>query len=113
MTVQTYHFAPRGSRFTSEVRFCPQDGSELQPVPETSQPLDPLIGKTIDGRYRIDSTLGAGGMGVVYRARQHSPQRTVALKVTRASLASPNARRRFELETELLARPEHLSLIHI
>ena len=41
---------------------------------------DPLIVFTL-GRYRISSLLGIGGMGVVYRAEQHHPQRTVAIKV--------------------------------
>ena len=63
--------------------------------------------------FTIIEEIGRGGMGVVYRARQHSPKRTVALKVTRATLASPNARKRFELETELLARLEHPGIARI
>ena len=63
--------------------------------------------------FTIIGEIGRGGMGVVYRALQHNPKRTVALKVTRATLTSPNARKRFELETELLARLEHPGIARI
>ncbi len=59
------------------------------------------------GAFSIVRRLGAGGMGVVYEARQDSPRRTVALKVVRASVLSPTHRRRFELEAQLLARLQH------
>lgn len=68
-------------------------------------PCDATV-PTLDG-FTIVGEIGRGGMGVVYRALQHTPRRTVALKVMRASLVSPCARRRFELEAELLARLEH------
>lgn len=35
------------------------------------------------GQYRIESLIGQGGMGAVYKAMQDSPRRTVALKVIR------------------------------
>ncbi|MCG8554160.1 MAG: protein kinase [Proteobacteria bacterium] len=44
---------------------------------------DPLVGRIVAERYRIDSPLGAGGMGQVYRATQLSVDRPVALKVMR------------------------------
>ena len=43
--------------------------------------VEQLIGRTIDGRYRIEAQIGAGGMGVVYRARQLNVRRDVAIKV--------------------------------
>lgn len=58
--------------------------------------------------YRLEDRLGAGGMGVVYRARSDSG-RVVALKVIRGDLAdSPEFRARFELEVAA-ARMVHSS----
>ncbi len=114
MTVQTYHCASCGSRFTSEVRFCPQDGSELQPVPETSQPLDPLIGKTIDGRYRIDSTLGAGGMGVVYLITHVALNKRMALKVLRSDASRDEVTvQRFQQEATSSTAIGHPNIVDI
>lgn len=41
------------------------------------------------GRYRLIDTFGWGGMGVVYRAEQDRPRRTVAIKVLRHECADP------------------------
>ena len=59
------------------------------------------------GRYRILRLLGEGGMGAVYEAEQEQPRRTVALKVIKSSWASPSLLRRFEQESEALARLHH------
>ncbi len=48
---------------------------------------DSLIGTVVDGRYLIESTLGEGGMGVVYGARHRMIERKVALKVLKKELA--------------------------
>lgn len=59
------------------------------------------------GPYRVVGVLGRGGMGVVYRANQQSPERQVALKVLRPGLLSKSLLRRFELEASVLARLKH------
>lgn len=57
--------------------------------------------------YEVTGWIGRGGMGVVYEARQASPERTVALKVMRSAFANAESLQRFELETRALARLQH------
>tara|TARA_R110002073_G_scaffold336260_1_gene531387 strand:- start:140720 stop:143269 length:2550 start_codon:yes stop_codon:yes gene_type:complete len=57
--------------------------------------------------YKVTRVLGEGGMGLVYEAEQLHPNRRVALKVLRPSLVTPGSLRRFEKESELLARLNH------
>ncbi len=71
-----------------------------------------MIGTQI-GRYRIDSELGRGGMGVVYRGTQVTLDRTVAIKMLPAHLADGDNRERFRREALTLARLAHPNIIHI
>jgi transcriptional regulator with XRE-family HTH domain len=66
-----------------------------------------LTGRAIRG-YALAERLGAGGMGVVYRAAQPSIAREVAVKIIHPSYANhPLFIRRFEAEAQLVARLEH------
>ena len=94
--------------------------SDLPPV-SVLKPAD--IGDTLAGSvdepllipgYEILEQLGQGGMGVVWKARQLRPCRTVALKVLRAGLpADADALRRFRAEAEALARLVHPNVVQI
>jgi serine/threonine-protein kinase len=66
--------------------------------------LDPLIGLTISGRYRVHALIGQGGMGKVFRAQQIPLGRAVALKVLEAGRVDQEFQRRFFQEAAILAR---------
>ena len=65
------------------------------------------------GRYRILRLLGEGGMGTVYEAEQEEPRRTVALKIIRPGLATPERLRRFKHESQALGRLQHPGIAQI
>ena len=74
-----------------------------------SEPADTFVGgDTLQGRYRIVSQLGAGGMGAVYEAVDERLQMTVAIKETFA--VDNRLRRQFEQEGRLLAQLNHPAL---
>src|SRR5689334_21592042 len=66
------------------------------------------------GHYEITSLLGQGGMGEVYRARDATLKREVALKVLPAVFLQDGDRAgRFQREAEVLASLEHPNIGHI
>ena len=72
-----------------------------------------LIGHTL-GHYRIVEQIGAGGMGVVYRARDERLDRDVAVKVLPEGVASdPDRLRRFEREAKAVAALSHPNILEI
>ncbi len=85
---------------------CPSCGAKL-----TVPGRGPDVGATIGG-FRIEKLIGAGGMGEVYRARQLSLDRVVALKILpRDPHRSPGDIARFLREVQLLARLDHPNIV--
>jgi len=81
--------------------------------PSASVP-DPLIGRTLNGRYEVQARLGVGGVGVVYQGRQVQLDRLVAIKVLHQSAAaSPEWRDRFEREARVLSALAHVNIAPI
>jgi len=84
------------------------DATVMQP------PADPLIGHTLDGKYRLDERLGVGGMGTVYRARHLLIDRPVAVKVlNRLFVEDEAARTRFRREARAAGRLQHPNAVTV
>ncbi len=65
------------------------------------------------GRYRIDTVLGSGGMGIVYRGFDPQLARPVAIKVVRRGGEDSNSRQRLIREAQSLARLSHPNVCHV
>jgi serine/threonine-protein kinase len=79
----------------------------------SSEPTTSLIGHEF-GNYRVAVRLGTGGMGTVYRARQITMDRDVALKVISADLAQmDDFTARFAREAKMLASLSHANILKV
>ena len=77
-------------------------------------PSDPMIGRTLADRYRIDAPIARGGMARVYRAHDLRLDRDVALKVLSQPYADdPAFTDRFLAEARAAASLSHPSLVHV
>jgi eukaryotic-like serine/threonine-protein kinase len=65
------------------------------------------------GPYRIESLIGKGGMGVVYRALDTRLNRPVAVKFLSDGLADPAARRRFQREAQMASALNHPHILTV
>jgi predicted Ser/Thr protein kinase len=75
---------------------------------------DPLIGKTIDGKYELTARLGEGGMSVVYRARRVHIGDDVAVKILLGKFVKDDAAlTRFRREARAAAMLHHPNVITI
>ncbi len=75
---------------------------------------DPMLGRVIAGRYRLEARAGEGGMGIVYRARHVLIDRVVALKLIRPDLRGETHLRAWMLrEARAANRVDHAHIIDI
>jgi serine/threonine protein kinase len=85
-----------------------------QRVAQPSKPADPMLGRVIAGRYRLEARIGEGGMGVVYRARHVLIDRIVAVKLIRPDLRGETHLRAWMLrEARAANRVDHAHIIDI
>ena len=91
-----------GNEYPDTTTLCPADGTGLE------KSGDSLLGKTLADKYRIDERLNEGGMGTVYRGTHVLMDKTVAIKVLRASLAADEKIvARFSREARAASRISH------
>jgi serine/threonine-protein kinase len=101
-------------------QFAPGPGSSpgilAEPLSPTTTGL-PFVSNVLPrmlGQYQLVEELGRGGMGIVYRARQKSPQRTVAVKMLlRGEFESPQNYARFRAEADASARLDHPHIVKV
>jgi serine/threonine-protein kinase len=89
------------------LRVIEGDGERAPSMP----PPDPLLGRTIDGRYRVERVLGEGGMGIVYQARHVVLNRPHAIKVLRSDVSKDEeiiTRFRQEAQSATAIGSEHI-----
>ncbi|MCK4314791.1 MAG: protein kinase, partial [Anaerolineae bacterium] len=72
-----------------------------------------MIGTVLDERYRLDSELGRGGIGVIYRAHDTLLDRDVAVKVLSDSTLSAESRARLLREAQAAAQLNHPNIVSI
>ncbi|MDO0912401.1 serine/threonine-protein kinase [Streptomyces sp. DT2A-34] len=101
----------------------PQPAAPVQPAPAPAQPAqpttpDPGTGRLIAGRYRLLAKLGHGGMGTVWRAKDETVDREVAVKEPRAPDHLPERERtnvfeRMRREARAAARLDHPAVVNV
>jgi serine/threonine-protein kinase len=75
---------------------------------------DPLVGTTLDGRYRVLRILGEGGMGIVYEAHHELIDRKVAIKVLREDFSRrADVVERFRREAKSASRIGHPNIVDV
>src|SRR3989442_926766 len=74
----------------------------------------PLIGTTLNGRYRIEGEIGSGGMSTVYLAFDETLERPVAVKVLHREVSrDESALERFRREARLVAQISHPHVVMV
>ncbi|MBA3994870.1 MAG: hypothetical protein C0469_15225 [Cyanobacteria bacterium DS2.3.42] len=84
---------------------CPKDGT---PITVHGQP-----GMQLVGNYEFLQFIGAGGMGVIYKAKHPVLNRLVAIKMLHGHLVSDAIIKRFQQEAEAVSTLDHRNIIHV
>ncbi len=123
---------PRCGSSIDGKRFCSHCGLEIHQPPTTpvspaaiptlpsnppasAQPaFERLQGRTLNQKYQLETPLGMGGMGTVYRAKRLLIGDTAAVKVLhQAQVGDPQAVERFRREAQAAARLKHPNVVAI
>ena len=104
-----------GRQYPDDVHVCTADFTPLQADATLAEvPVDRLIGRVFDGKYRLDERLGGGGMGTVYRATHLLIDRPVAVKVlSQRFVGDETAQQRFRREARAAGRVHHPNAVTV
>ncbi|MFA5625287.1 MAG: serine/threonine-protein kinase [Bradymonadales bacterium] len=93
--------------------FCLHCGASTNPVrPNSAQ--DPYLGQVIDGSFVVESILGEGSMGIVYKARHRALKSYVALKILRHDFLNNRVvLSRFQREAQAASSLQHPNVVSI
>ena len=98
-----------GRRFEGGETVCPHDGTLLA---DSVSFEEQAVGKTLDGKYRIDGFLKRGGMGAVYRGTHVMLNKPVAIKLIKPELvSSTDVVQRFLREARAAAHLTHPNIV--
>jgi eukaryotic-like serine/threonine-protein kinase len=101
-----------GREFQDQTTFCPFDGKKLESPPDGD--ADRFIGTVLDGKYYIESRIGQGGMGNVYKAKHVHMETAVAVKILHPHLVSDQTTvERFRREARAAVAVNHPNAIHV
>src|SRR5579863_5374019 len=76
--------------------------------------MSTLLGTTLNGRYRLEARIGAGGMSTVYRALDETLQRQVAIKLMNREVAADSEQlERFRREARAVAQLSHPHIVGV
>lgn len=110
------HCPTCGRHYPADFEVCPEDQTPLQADSTVvgAALVDPLVGHTLDDKYRLEERLGIGGMGTVYRARHLLIDRPVAVKVLNPRFVEDEAARtRFRREAKACGRLQHVNAVTV
>ncbi|MCB9593331.1 MAG: protein kinase [Sandaracinaceae bacterium] len=99
-----------------DARFCAGCGHQFgaDVFEDEDGVADPLLGRVIADRYRMEELLGRGGMGVVYRVEHVNIGKLMAMKLLHGALArDKDTVKRFKREAELVSRLDHANTVQV
>jgi eukaryotic-like serine/threonine-protein kinase len=97
------------THFDDRLETCPNESAQLVYIGKR-----PLIGSQIGDKYKVISAVGAGSMGVVYKAVQNSTGREMAVKVLHGAEGGDSAHvRRFRREAKAVSALNHENIVRL
>lgn len=103
-----------GKRLVSQASYCANCGTRVFRNAQGQDTSDPYLGQVIENTFEVQSILGTGSMGIVYKAYNRAFNNFVALKVLRHDHLSDRVlMTRFQREAQAASSLEHPNIIRI